>query len=446
MADGRILDAVAQAEQIRRRRVLTRLLLRVVPAVAGGLLVAAALVKLAHLPLAVFWSLLVIALVGIVVVAWFGGRVPSVTDAAAAQLDADAALQGELRSAHWFASHPNADAWAAYHLAKAADRVDGVSWPTVYPPVKTARVWSASAIVALAAIALVLSSAWPAARRAAGADAAGVRVSGRAMAALPADLQKRIDDLITAIQKGTMPLDEARAKISALRDELSRLDPKLQAAMAKAAQAAQGQKPGATDAKTTDAEAAKLASRAEKAAAEKDLPQDMKWSMEDLAAKLAKASQNQPPAGAEGDQKSQDAKNSKDSAAQQSQAGQQAAEAGVQMTRSTAADSESSQMMATTASPMGAEARGAEADAASKNQLGAPLDLAAMRKETVQADADSQGTNVLAEMRRKSEQSHSTLSFTRVAPLAAYDKSHAAAPPPPPESLRALVRQYFIRR
>ena len=53
---------------------------------------------------------------------------------------------------------------------------------------------------------------------------------------------------------------------------------------------------------------------------------------------------------------------------------------------------------------------------------------------------------MLAEMRKKSEKANSTLGFSRVAPLAAYDKSHAAPPPPPSDAVRALLKQYFIRK
>jgi len=117
----------------------------------------------------------------------------------------------------------------------------------------------------------------------------------------------------------------------------------------------------------------------------------------------------------------------------------------MQMTRSTSADAQSSQMMASTMSP-GFSERGANTELAKKGQLGSPLDLANMRKETIEADTDSAGANVLTEMRKKSEQSHSALGFSRVAPLQAYDKSHATAPPRPADGLRPLLKQYFIRK
>src|SRR3954469_1391278 len=115
MTDGRgpdgILHAVTRAEHLRRRRLLTRALLRVGPAAAGALLVTAALVRLAHLPASVFWISLGILLAGVAVFAVIKSHVPAMTDAAAAEIDADAGLAGELRSAHWFAAHPETNPW-----------------------------------------------------------------------------------------------------------------------------------------------------------------------------------------------------------------------------------------------------------------------------------------------------------------------------------------------
>lgn len=451
MADGRILAVVAQAETLRRRRLLTRWLLRIVPMATGASLVTAALVRLVNAPLPVFWIAMAALTAAVVISTLLKGRVPAVTDAAAAHLDADAALNGELRSAHWFASTEGSGSaptdvdvsqWTSFHLERATARVDQVSWEQVYPPVKNPKVWAGSATMAVAAVALVLSSAWPSAKQMANGsgrpgDAEPVEMAN----ALPEDLQKQLDELISAVQKGTMPLDAARAKVAEMRDKMAALDPQMQAALAKAAQA---KKPGDTGA--TDAKAADLAKRAEKAAANEDLPKDMKWSMQDLAAKLAKASQRQNEEGQQaGEKTGADAKEQQAGAQQQSSA-MKPEDASLQMTRSTATDSQSNQMMASTASPMGGEAKGDAKEGAAKGRLSAPLDLAALRKETIQAEEDSMGSNVLSEMRRKSEQSHSTLAFTHAAPLANYDKSHATAPPQPPDALRALVKQYFIRK
>lgn len=441
MVEG-LLTAVTRAEQLRRQRLMTRALLRVVPAVAIALLITAVTVRLLRAPVNVFWLALAAAAAGLGVYAWLKSRVPPVTDAAAAQLDADAALNGELRSAHWFASHPVSDPWAAHHLAVAADRVDGIAWPNVYPPVPSARVWGGSAVVAMAAVAVVLTSAWPKALAGGVRPAAPEVTAAGKLTPVSAELQKQIDDLIRGVQTGAIPMDAARQKVSEMRNALADLDPKLQAALA---EATKGQQPSDWNAEDPDAKVNALAEKAEKAAANAQLPQDMKWSLQDLAEKLQKASKPSQKQDT-GDPARETGAGAKDKDA--ANGGAKSQEAGVQMTRNAGADSQSNQMMATS-SPLDAlmkvDPKGNDGGGP-KNGAFKPLDLAALKKETIQADADSQGANVLADMRRKSEQSHSTMSFTRVAPLTTYDKSHATAPPPPPDSLRALVKQYFIRK
>lgn len=418
---------------------MTRVLSRVVPAVAAGCLVVATVVRVTHAPLTVFWIALAVGVVGVGVFAWLNGHAPVVSDAAAARLDADAGLAGELRSAHWFASHPAPNAWTTFHLDRATDHVDAVSWPAVYPPLTLARAWIGSIALALSAIFVVMTSAWPVARGARGSGRVPTAVVGGQAAGIPADLQKQIDDLIKAVQSGAMPMDVARAKVSELRDALAGLDPKTQAALAKAAADQMKSRDGSKSSKEADA----LAARAEKAAATPFLPQDMKWSMEDLAAKLKYS--GRPTEKADGEESQKQSEKSPNAGQKNDAGAPKPGDAGVQMTRTTAADAQSSQMMASTVSPMGGE-RGQNADP-KKGQVGQPLDLTGtLRKETVEADADSAGANVLAEMRKKSEQSHSTLGFSRVAPLAVYDKSHAAPPPPPADAIRPLLKHYFIRK
>jgi hypothetical protein len=430
-----ILAAAAEGAHLRRRRMVTRLLLRVIPFVAAALLVTAVVVRFFHLPLSVFWMALAGAIAGTVAFAWIAGRVPALGDAAARQVDDDAGLGGELRSAHWFASNPVSNAWTSFHLERATDRVSSVSWPAVYPPVKAARTWAGSALLALSAIAVVLTSAWPAAKGMTAPGATTAKAGAAADAGIPTDLQQQIDELIKAVQTGALPMDDARAKVAELRDKLANLDPKTRADMAKAA-AELAKKAGDADAKADS-----LADRAAKAAAKPSLPQDMKWSMEDLASKLKNA--GRPKEKADGEESEQQSEGSKSD--QKAEAGDvKAGDAGVQMSRSTAADAQSSQMMASTMSPMGSE-RGQNAD--KKGQMGTALDLKAqLRKETIEADEDTEGSNVLAEMRKKSEQQDSALGFSRIAPLAAYDKSHAAPPPPPSAAVRPLLKNYFIRK
>lgn len=439
VTDGRtsngILGSLARAEQLRRRRFVTRHLLRVLPATAGVLLVTAAIVRLVHAPIAIFWAAFALAIVGVAAFAWIAGRVPPITDARALQLDTDAGLAGELRSAHWFSSNPVSNAWTAFHLDRATGTIDSVSWAAVYPPVKAARAWAGSALLALAAIAVVLTTAWPLAKGKTPIVDAKKAAAVEVDAGIPTDLQRQIDELIKAVQSGEMPMDEARAKVSELRDKLAGLDPKTQAALAKAAA---DQKPPSKE----ELDAKSLADRAKEAAAKPFLPQDMKWSMEDLASKLKYAGKPKEKSSEEDQQGEETSK----AAGQKGDAdSQKAGESSAQMTRSTSADAQSSQMMAATMSPMGGE-RGPNADPKKAN-VGQALDLKGnLRKEEIDADSDSEGANVLNEMRKKSEKSNSALGFSRVAPLAAYDKSRAVPPPPPSDAVRALLKNYFIRK
>jgi hypothetical protein len=70
-----------------------------------------------------------------------------------------------------------------------------------------------------------------------------------------------------------------------------------------------------------------------------------------------------------------------------------------------------------------------------------------LRRELVEANADTRGSNVpIEDIRRKTEQSSSTLGFTRVAPRGAYDRSRTAPPPPVPDARRSWLQQYFVRK
>src|SRR5262245_48422297 len=135
----RVQDIVVRADQRRRSRDAVRLLARCAPMAAGAVLLLAFLVRI--FSWSTVWPLLSAGVLGaaLVAVVVVLGRRRAPTDAIAARVDDDATLRGELRSAHWFAGASNRDAWADYHLDKAADRADGVDWTALYPPVRAGR-------------------------------------------------------------------------------------------------------------------------------------------------------------------------------------------------------------------------------------------------------------------------------------------------------------------
>jgi polyhydroxyalkanoate synthesis regulator phasin len=440
LAEG-ILVAAAHAERLRRRRLQKGWLARVAPAAAGVSLVVAAIVRVFALPLVDFWIAFAALLVGVAISAWIKGRAPHVDDAAASALDADANLGGELRSAHWFASRDDGDDWSAFHLSQAEARLARVEWASVYPAPATARAWAGSVALVLMSIAVVSISAWPGRGRPGGpgsADAPGVMGAGQDIAsAVPGDVQKQIDDLIKAIQSGSIALQEARTKLNDLRDQVANLDPKQQQAIA---DAMKGKQISDWNADDPDPALDELAKKVAKAANEGELPQDLKWSLQDLAAKLNQAAR---PEGGSPEQQA------KGDSQQMSSDGKppDGAQSAMQMTKSSGADAQSTQVLTTNAPMNGAkvDARGQQ-QADQKARTADAYGLSAMKKETIEANEDSQGENILSEMRRKSEQSRSKIGFSHVAPLATYDKSRAVAPPAPPDALLPLIRQYFIRR
>jgi hypothetical protein len=126
-----------------------------------------------------------------------------------------------------------------------------------------------------------------------------------------------------------------------------------------------------------------------------------------------------------------------------------AAEAAMQMVREAASEADAAKMMMGGGGMMGGESqsgaggnRGQETGAAD-----ALLVAQALRKEMIEASADTLGENVTKEdLRRKTEQGTSTLGFTRVQTPATFERGRADAPPPVPEARRDLLQKYFIRR
>lgn len=435
-----VRDLVARADRRFRARDAARVVARVAPVAAVLVLVVALAARL------IGWSPLVPVAALVVVAAALGlyfvvaRRTRPTSDAIAARVDADASLAGELRSAHWFASRADADAWATFHVQRAAEHAGRIDWTSLYPPVRAARSWVVAAGCVVGAIALSVSL--PA--RQPSADA--VIVDGVAIdpEQLPAELRKKLEALMAAMDEGKASAAEATATLEKLKELMANIDPALQ----KKLEAMLRDRPLGADAQTKrkDLDAEDLAERAEKGDGNAGLPEDVRWALEDLAARLANASADRKTA--EGNPTASTETGEKGLGSQQAQAEQAAAQASMQMVKEAAADPGASQMM------MGGGAMGGDSRAGAGGNSGAETGAAdalliakALRKELVEASADIKGENVTKEdIRRKTEQGKSTLGFTRVAPPAAFDRSRADAPPTVPEARRDLLQRYFIRR
>jgi len=453
-SDPTLRATVADIDQRRRARAVRARVAQLAPYAAAAGLVFALLSRWYGWTVGVPAAALIALAVALVVMAWWGSRAMPVSDAATTSIDQDAQLGGELHSAHWFAgtSLPDSGAgegtsWAGFHLAKASRRIQAVDWQALYPPVQASRQWLTSgALVAVAIIALVVG---PRSREAILASQGLTPEEIAAVMArdmLPDDIQAKINELLGEIAEGGLTDDQARLKMDELRDLLGKLDDATkEAELAKgdaSAELAGGEKP-------TDA-AEQMAAKAEEAAqTSAGLPEDVRWSLEDLANRLANAKENQSEAneGKNENPSASEETGEKGNAADGAETAQMQEAAGMQMVREAASDAAEGQMMQGGGGAMGGDSKpGAGGNEGGQGQIDLKALAQVLRQEMIQAQEDQLGENIDTELRRKTEQSQAKVSFTRVPAPTTFDRSRAALPPPVPEAHRSLLQRYFQRR
>lgn len=449
--DPALRAAIASIDHLRRSRASVSMVARYAPYAAGMGLALALAARWFGWSWAVPATWLGASVVALVAALWWGRRPLEVTDAAATDIDTRAGFGGELHSAHWFAAHdaPHVagDAepgqWASFHRAKAAARIAATNWSSLYPAVRATRQWMASgALVAVAVIAMMNGPRSTAAILA----EQGLTPAEAEMAALdmlPADIQKKIDELLAAIQSGELSADAARLKVDEIRDLLDKLnaaeEAKGKGEASKNAEAGGGEKP-------SDDEGDRLTKKAEELADNSaGLPEDVRWSIDDLASRLANSDASKRETNKENAAASETGE--KGTGSDDAAKAEMAQAAGMQMVREAASDASEGQMMNGGGGAMGGDSR----PGAGGNQGGAgPVNLTALqqalRQELIQAQADLLGQTVDTEVRRKTEQSQAKVGFSRVAAPTSFDRSRAALPPPVPEAHRSLLQRYFQRR
>jgi len=451
LPDPALRASIASIDHLRRSRASVSLIARFAPYAAGlGLLVALASrwFGWSWMVPAVFLATILAVLVAALM---WGRRAMAVTDAAATDIDTRGGFSGELQSAHWFAGHeaPHAEGdvepeqWSTFHLAKASTKIGATDWATLYPPVRAGRQWMASAaLFALAVIALVNGPRSTAAILAEqGLTAEDAALAAREM--LPADIQKKIDELLAAMKAGDLDADAARLKVDEIRSLLEKLNASAEEAKGKGEAAknaeAGGEKPGD--------EGDKLTKKAEELAdSSAGLPEDVRWSIDDLASRLANADASKRETNkdnAAASEKSGEKGAGSDEAAKS----EMAEAAGMQMVREAASDAAEGQMMNGGGGAMGGDSKpGAGGNQGGNGQANVVALQDALRQEMIQAQADLLGQTVDTEIRRKTEQSQAKVGFSRVAIPPSFDRSRAALPPPVPEAHRSLLQRYFLRR
>jgi hypothetical protein len=433
-------DVVARADQQRRSRLVDQWLSKTAPYVAGGMVLLALAGRLAGWPR---WLPLAGLVFSAVVLLWLvvqRKRTQPTTDAIASAVDTDAALNGELRSAHWFETSPEAgerDAWATYHMDQAADRAGRVDWAALYPAVSSGRQWAGTAALALAVI--VLSVSLP--TRLVGAPSgAPAGLDPTVASQLPPDLAKKLAALMAQLEASELDKNAKLLSLEEMKAMMAKLDPATQKKLAELLEKAMAKGEMAkADPKDSRPE------RAENSAA--GLPEDVRWAQEDLAQRAAQASDdrktnpNNPSASSETGEKGT-------ASAQAEQKAGATADSATPMMREAAADPGGKMMMGG-GGPMGGDSRpGAGGNQGAQQGAAEALLLAqALKKETLEANADALGENVdKDDLRKKTEQGKSTLGYTRVETPRTFDPSRAAAPPPVPEARRQLLLNYFIRK
>lgn len=414
-----------------------RVLVPLAPIAAAVVLVLAFLARVLAWPVA--WPIATAAVfaVGLGAAVVVLGRRRASTDAIAAQVDDDAALKGELRSAHWFAEASGRDAWADYHLDRAIDKAEQVDWRALYPPVRAARSWAMTGVMLTAALLISFGVAglvpgqWK--RTSVAGDAASISD----------DLQKKLEALLKAIEEGRLTAADTKASLEKMKDLMAKVDPELQKKIDQLLK----DKPLGDAAKSP-----RLTDKDSRADPEKPssggLPEDVRWALEDLASRLAQQSADRQTA--KGNPSGSQETGEKGIGSKQAETAQAtAAEAAMQMVREAASEADAAKMMMGGGGMMGGDSQsGAGGNKGKETGAADALLIAqALRKEILEASTDTLGSNVNKEdLRRKTEQGTSSLGFTRVQVPAGFERGRADAPQPVPEARRDLLLKYFIRR
>jgi hypothetical protein len=442
-----VQNVVRDADRRRRSRDGVRLLARLAPIAAGIVLVTATAGRLAGWPARSAVGLLIAFAAALTVFFLIRRRSRATTDALAAQIDAEAGLSGELRSAHWFESRGSNDEWAEYHLDRARERLSGVGWADLYPAARNGRAWVITAALTVAAVGLMVTLPRTQEVRLDPELAAEIAAVADQ---LPPDLQKRLDELLSAVKAGEPGAAEAsEATLAELKELLSKLDPELQRKLADLAKQLREQK----DLKNADEGDQRASDDPDSNAG---MPEDMRWAAEDLAARLANANFDRQTAEKNPAASSQTGEKGPGSPQAETANAQPNDNKDAQMMRAAASDPGASQLMMAAVGSMGGDSSSGPGSNQGNN-CGPGSDPAqcakefasiaqALRKELIEASSDMLGENVKTEdFRRKTEQGTSSLGFTRIAPPATLERSRAASPPAVPDARRPLLFNYFIR-
>lgn len=413
------------------------MVVRVAPIAAAGTLALAFAARLVGgSPL---WPLLV----WLIAMAWLAlefrraGRALPSTDQMAAQADADAALGGELRSAHWFALSPTADAWTEFHLTAAATRAGAIAWSAIYPPVPVRRAGAVSGVLSLAAIIVMLGGPRYVFHSATRPDVALAADADADMDAMPPELQARLAELSALVARGDISAQVAGLDLQQSATFAS-LDPtKRQALLKRLEQVAEN--------RSADAKAQVLTTPGQAA-------DDQKWARDNQALRQASLAQQEgqktDPSAPGAQERPRDDSSKSDASADKAMMGQ--AKPGAVAVRLPNGEEQAASMRVAGNAPIsgdpGSSYGGQHGDDGPPRRPDTPQIVAALVKETVDANMNAPtGDRKDDERRRSTEQGTSALSYTRTTGRGSYDRVRADAPRVVPEARRLMLERYFVR-
>src|SRR5262249_61834739 len=145
--DQVVREQIARADRLRRRQDGVRRLWRIAPWTAAACALVAGVGRVAGRPGWLSIALLALSLSSLAAYALYARRSRPVPDSGALDLDARASLNGELRSALWFAEHDSRDPWIDFHLVRAAERLRAIDWSALYPSERAPREKTATALL-----------------------------------------------------------------------------------------------------------------------------------------------------------------------------------------------------------------------------------------------------------------------------------------------------------
>ena len=262
---------------------------------------------------------------------------------------------------------------------------------------------------------------------------------------MPVGLPKDLEALLSSVENGTLRIESA-AEAAALRDVLGKLgeihstDALTQLARAMTAETDAARK------RSAEAALRALAERVERAAQAAAVPPRVRDALENLSDDLSQAAQAERAAN--GDPRdATPAQSPQDADAVQANRSGKADDMSIQAVRDPDAGGGAAVLMVADPNASGSDpGTGLGGGSGAEAQQGRMADIArALRRETVEANENSEGSEALTDLRRKSERGQATVTFTGRG-ARTFDQAPVSGPPVVPEARRAAIQSYFVRR